>query len=99
MQLAALRSEYELVAERTGESIQALKEVKTQAKGSDGASLVAVAQLMVGTTRLQESRIEEDMDSYMQFTYQVRDGEDSGAIADRAMALYLKDRHQGAVPP
>jgi hypothetical protein len=42
-------------------------------------------------TRLQESRIEEDMDRYMEFSFQVRDGEKSEAIAVRAMALYLKD--------
>ena len=66
------------------------KEVKKQAKGSDGAALVAVAQSMVDMARLQESWIEEYMDRYMQFTYQVRDGEKSEAIAIRAMALYLK---------
>ena len=82
-----LRSEYELVAERAEESKQALKEVKKQAKGSEGASLVALSQSMVGMARLQESRIEEDMARYMQFTYQVRDGEKSKAIAVRAMAL------------
>ena len=42
-----LMSEYELVAERAEESIQTLKEVKKQAKGSEGAALVAVAQSMV----------------------------------------------------
>ena len=52
---------------------------------------MAVAQSMVDMTRLQESRIEEDMDRYMQFTYQVRGGEKSEAIAVRAIALYLKD--------
>ena len=56
-----LRGEYELVAERAEESKQALKGVQKQAKGSEGASLVAVAQSMVDMTRLQESRIEEVM--------------------------------------
>ena len=60
-QLTVLRVEYELVAERAEESKQALKEVQKQAKGSEGASLVAVAQSMVDMTRLQESRIEEVM--------------------------------------
>ena len=58
-QLAVLRSEYELVAERAEESIQTLKEVKKQAKGNEGSAMVAVAQSMVDMTRLQESRIEE----------------------------------------
>ena len=46
---------------------------------------------MVDMTRLQESRIKEDMDRYMEFSFQVRDGQKSEAIAVRAMALYLKD--------
>ena len=52
---------------------------------------MAVAQSTVVMTQLQESRIEQDMDRYMEFTYQVRDGEKSEAVAIRAMALYLKD--------
>ena len=79
------------MAERAEESKQALKEVQKQAKGSEGVSLVAVAHSMVDMTRLQESRIEEDMDRYIEFTYQVWDGEKSEAVAIRAMALYLKD--------
>ena len=65
--------------------------MKKQAKGTEGAALVSVAESMVDMTRLQEARIEEDMDRYMEFSFQVRDWEKYEAIAVRAMALYLKD--------
>ena len=87
-QLLVLRGEYEMVAERAEEAKQALKEVQKQAKGIEGSTLVAVAQSMVD---MQEARIEEDTDRCMEFSYQVRDGEKSEAIAVRDMALYLTD--------